>query len=274
VDDTRTAVDAAAELAAAPLYTRLDAGDVISAAVPPEWTRETLDLERYGDEPRRHCGTIRVYDAPGFVQAVKDRALGVEELKLYADEEHTALVAVLNDDTTSSPGWRDYRVELALRKRPEWTHWRARDGVLMDQEAFATHVEDGVDELVRPGAAEMLDLAQTFHATTSARFKGGHRLASGARQFVYEEEVDATAGSSGDVSIPEQLELAIRPFFGSDRYEVKARFRFQLRGGDLALGYKLNRPDDVERAAFTAVAEHVAAELDVTAVAGSAPAAR
>lgn len=273
-DDRRTDVDAAAELSAQPVYTRLDAGEVVSAAVPPDWTRETIDLERYADTPRRSAGTVRVHDSAGFVAAVQKRAPGVEELTLYADEETTALVAVLNDDTSVTPGWRDYRVELSLRKRPEWVHWRSLDGHLVSQERFAAHVEDGLEELVRPGAAEMLDLAQTFHATTAARFKGGHRLASGARQFVYEEDVDASAGPGGEVAIPETFELAVRPFFGSDRFAVDARFRFTLKAGDLSLGYKLNRPDDVERAAFLAVVTAVGAELDLPPIAGAAPAAR
>lgn len=270
-DDRRTDVDAAAELAAVPFVVRsFDDLDVVVS--PPGWESETFDREPYLDRPRRPAGTIYVHDAGGFVEAVRQR--GYQSVALYGDEEKTALVAVLNDDFGTTPGWRDYRVELRLRKRPEWVHWRSLDGELVAQERFAAHVEDGLDELVRPGAAEMLDLAQTFHATTAARFKGGHRLASGARQFVYEEEVDASAGAGGELSIPETLELAVRPFYGSDKYAVDARFRFQLKAGELRLGYKLNRPDDVERAAFLAIVETVAGELSLSPVAGAAPAER
>lgn len=241
--------------------------------LPEGHTHELIDLERFTDNPRRPLGTVKVHDAAGFVEAVQQRRHTVDPV-VYADEETMALVAVLNDDHAVAAGWRDHRVQLASRRRPEWEHWRKLDGHLVDQEAFATHVEDGLAELVSPAAAVMLDLAQTFHATTSARFKGGHRISSGARQLVYEEEIDAAAGTGGDVAIPDAIELAVRPFFGAERYQVTGRFRFNLRGGALTLGYKLDRPDDVERAAFAAVRDEVATGLSLTAIAGVAPAAR
>lgn len=268
-----TEAEAVATLAAdADVY---DVAEHVQLLTLPEGhTHSLVDVERYVDQPRRSVGTIQVHDAAGFAEAVKQRQWDEHQLAVYADEETMALVAVLNDDAGGSPGWRDHRVSLTLRRRPEWEHWKKKDGHLIDQEAFATHVEDGLAELVAPGAAEMLDLAQTFHATTSARFKGGHRISSGARQLVYEEEIDATAGTGGDVAIPDTIELAVRPFFGAERYAVTGRFRFNLKGGTLTLGYKLDRPDDVERAAFAAIRDAVAADLGVTAIAGVAPAPR
>lgn len=267
-----TEAEAVAKLAAAAGQTEV--GDGLRLVTLPEGhTHELLDLESFTANPRRPLGTVQVHDADGFVGAVQQRVHTAAPV-IYADEERMALVAVLNDDHAATAGWRDHRVQLALRRRPEWEHWRKLDGHLVDQEAFATHVEDGLAELQAPGAAVMLDLAQTFHATTSARFKGGHRISSGARQLVYEEEIDATAGTSGDVAIPDTIELAVRPFFGAERYAVTGRFRFNLRGGVLTLGYKLDRPDDVERAAFAAIRDAVATELTLTAIAGVAPAPR
>lgn len=247
--------------------------DVVTVATPQEWELHTIDPEQYRATPRRSRGTVSVHDAAGFAQAVQQRC-GVDPdfpAVVYADEELMTLVAVLNDDYAADPGWRDYRVQLAVRKRPEWTHWRRADGNLMNQEAFAEHIEDGLAELVNPAPGVMLDIAQTFSASTSGRFKGGHRLADGRRQFVYEEDLEASAGDSGTVAVPETIELAVRPFFGADRFAVTARFRFRLRGGELTLGYKLDRPDDVERAAFGAITEAVASSLNLTPIAGPAP---
>jgi uncharacterized protein YfdQ (DUF2303 family) len=262
----------ARESAAGTAAVDTDRGRVFGVVLPPEWEHRLVDVEKYAPQPRRACGTVAVHTADAFAAAVKQRADdAVGPPIVYADEERTALVAILNDDHGAFAGWRDHRVVLSLRKRPEWTHWRNKDGQLMDQEAFANHVEDGLDELRDPSPTAMLDLAQTFHATGNARFKGGTRLANGVRQFTWEEQIDATAGTAGDVGIPETLTLAVRPFFGAELIEVTARFRFTLRSGELKLGYKLNRPDDVERFAFTKVVEGVEQLLDVHAIAGSAP---
>lgn len=271
----RTEAEAIAALTREVAPTEVTAG-VLHVAFPPEWTDRTIDLQQYQEHPRRPVATVKVHDAAGFVAAVTQRISDEDgPAVVYADEERTALVALLNDDHGLGAGWRDHRVELALRRRPEWTHWMSLDGQMVNQEQFASHIEDGLAEIVDPSAADMLDLAQTFHATTSARFKGGHRLASGARQLVYEEEIDASAGDQpGTLAIPEWITLTMRPFFGAEKYEVRARFRFKLAAGNLTLGYKLERPSDVERAAFGDVRDAVAEELKLTPIAGVAPSPR
>lgn len=272
-DDTRTTVDAAAELAAEPAVLPVDAGGAETFLLPPGWSHEEHDHEPYAARPRRPRGAVHVHDADSFIAAVTRRQQPDLAPVIYADEEHVALVAVLNDDEADLAGWRDYRVELSLRRTKEWQHWLAADGQLLAQEAFADHVERGLNELREPDSATMLELAQTFHATTSGRFKGGHRIASGARQVVYEEEIDASAGATpGTVTLPDVILLAVRPFYGADLYEVRARFMFRLRDGKLTLGYRIDRPHEVERAAFGDVRSRVGAGLpEAGVIAGPAP---
>jgi uncharacterized protein YfdQ (DUF2303 family) len=120
----------------------------------------------------------------------------------------------------------------------------------MGQEDFAEHVEDGLDEIVDPDGAYMLELAQTFHAHTNVEFGQAVVLASGERQFTYVENTSAQAGKRGELTIPKELKLGIAPFEGTQPYKVIARLRYRLQGGTLKLGYKLVRPLDVQRAAF------------------------
>jgi uncharacterized protein YfdQ (DUF2303 family) len=259
-----------------------DDAPVVTTIVPTGWDLETLDTEQYAERPRRPRGTVQVHDAAGFIRSVRRRAAGTPtaggwDVVLYANEETKQLVAVLNDDAATTgemvADWRDYRVELALRPRPEWKHWRKLNEQYVDQEAFAEHVELGLAELIAPPAAEALEIAQTFQATVGTRFGSGIRLQTGVRQFTFEETVDAHAG---ELQIPEELVLAVAPFYGAPKYEVRARFRFRLRAGELRLGYLLNQPDEVERAAFNDVVTAVANDLDLeeSLVAGIAPSAR
>lgn len=238
----------------------------LAVALPPEWTVQDVDLERDLDRPRRPRGTVHVHDAASFAGAITQR--GAEEATIYADDGSNALVAVLNDDQ-GAPGWRDYRVALALVATPEWTRWRNRDGMQMDQAAFAEHIEDSLAELQEPAPADMLEIAQRFHATTSARFKTAQRLASGETQFAYEEELEATAGT---LAIPERIKLVVAPFVGTARYELGAWLRYRVKREAFTIGYKLDRPQDVERAAFADIRQQVQELLpDLRVIAGPAP---
>ncbi len=148
---------------------------------------------------------------------------------------------------------------------------------MVGQETFASHIEDGLAELVSPNAAEVLEIAQTIHATTTASFKQGTRLASGRIQFKYEEEGSASAGRDGLLSIPETLELAVAPFLGSPALKVNARFRYRTGPKGLLLGYKLERPHVTERAAFLAVRDQITGtfeglETKIVMLAAEAPA--
>lgn len=249
-------------------------------------TIQLYDLEKYQDRPRRPRGTIEVHNGESFVKAVEQRrvvsamqgsagdgessALDYEPISLYSDEDRMALVAILNDDQGPDAGWRDHRVQLQLRKTPAWQRWVRGQG-LKSQEEFALAIEAGEEEIVEPSPADMLSLAETFHATTSSRAKMGSKLANGKRQLVFEEDIDAKAGEDGTIVIPEKFRIAVRPFFGGERYEVTCRLRFRLREAKLVIGYELVRPDDVERAAFNDVVDEASRMLDVRPVAGPAP---
>lgn len=226
-------------------------------ALPPGWRLEKTDHRPDQAAPKRSAQQVVVHDATSFLAAVTQRRTGT--VIVYADESTNELVALLNDDLGEAPGWRDYRVALGLRATPEWTHWRGKDGVLMNQEKFAEHVEDGITELVEPEAATMMEIAQTFHATTKAKFRTARRLSSGEQQFAYDEEVEATAGT---IEIPERLKLVLCPFYGTSRYEVGAWFRYRLTRDALTLGYKLDRPHEIERAAFADIRNAVETGLD------------
>lgn len=280
-DEARTEAEAIAAMGAEPESFGVTAGEAEQVILPPGWSRQLVDHEVFAPTPRRTHGQVVVRDSDGFVQAVNQRKTGA--IALYADEGDQGsydpqrlpvLVAVLNDDHGDAPGWRDHRVVLGLRRRPEWIHWRTADGRLLEQKAFATHIEDGLREIVAPSPADMLDMAQHFQATTDAKFKGGQRLATGERQFMYDETVVASAGHEGQITIPDEFLLEVAPFYGADARQVRASFRFQLRQAELQLGYKLDRPDETEREAFAELCERVASSLAVPLIAGVAPSPR
>lgn len=269
----RSEADAVAELAprTAVLPVSNDNLELVLVTEPPGWSRELLNLESFGPAPHRSRGTPEVIDANSFVAELRRRGHLEQAAIVYSDERRGKLVGILNDDAVGISGWRDYRVEYALSPTPEWKHWREGSGKDFGLEDFARHIEDGLDEIVSPSAADMLELAQTFHAQTDATFKQANRLATGASTIVYEENVSATAGAAGQLEIPAELSLSIAPFYGSQEVPVTAWFRYRLRSGHLVVGYKLQKPQDIERDAFAAIVGKVR-ELDPALVIVNGPA--
>jgi uncharacterized protein YfdQ (DUF2303 family) len=131
---------------------------------------------------------------------------------------------------------------------------------LSDQLQQLVFIEDHRADIQSPPAADLLELAQTFQATTKVSFKSGSVLKSGQRQLQYVEETQASAGQKGNISIPDEFQLALRVYEGAEVADaVTARLRYRIDGdGRLGLMFVLDQLPDVVNAAF----EGVIAQLD------------
>lgn len=235
---------------------------VYSVIVPEGARRETVTIHEFLDAPNRVKGAYRPATVEAFMAYVQEHVDKVGTTTVWVHPTAGRVRALLNDSGPDSPGWADHRAELDLIQAPEWTHWLSRNGVLGSQEEFAEHIEDGVAQIVEPSAADMLEIAQSFHASQAATIRHARRLDSGQVNVVYDEQIDATAGQQGELSVPTEFKLAIPPFVGEEPYEVTARLRFRLRSSNLTIGYRLDQPEAVVRDALSKIAERLASEFE------------
>lgn len=242
----------------------LDPNTPEALIVPAGATLEVPPLREWRERPVRRVGVYRPATVEAFTAYVGWLAYP-EQTTVWVHPTSGAVWGVLDDNGTE-PGWGDHRAELQLTVTPEWAYWSKRDGEMLGQEAFAEHIEGGLEEIVEPDSATMLEVAQTFHAASSAQFRSSTRLASGEQRFQYDEEIKASAGATGDITVPTMVLLAIAPFIGEDRYKIAARFRFRLSAGKLTLGYVLDRPDSVKRDALEGIASRLAEKFPRTFV--------
>lgn len=257
-----TEAGAVAEIAyAAAGTTDVEPGQILSA-VSTGGVIRMMDTIEYAAQPRRKRGIVVAHDAPAFIAYLSKHAL--EETEVWADIANQQLVAVINAPGVSNSGWGDHRVALALRKTPAWVAWAKYDRQFMAQVLFAEHVEERLIDFVTPLGAEMLELSQSFKAHKNVKFESSKRLTSGETTLEYREQTEATAGKKGDVAIPDIFTLALSPFDGCDAYKVKARLRYRITDGTLSLGYVLERPEDVLRAAFDDIVTAVDGGIDAS----------
>lgn len=242
-----------------------------SVVVPQGGTQVVIDtnrlLEPYQATPRRKKGTVALTTAASLTQYFNVHKVAGSEV--FADWRSRKAVAVLNDHAEADAGWGDHRAVLTLVATPEWEKWWGKDTTWMSQADFAEHITDTAADVVSPDTADLLEMAETFSATKSVNFKSGHRLKDGQRQLTYVENIDASAGTYGDVTIPDSILLKLAPFDGADAVEIGARVRYRIDGGNLRIGYVLDRPDLVLRGAFDQVIGAVEEQTGITALRGT-----
>ncbi|MFD9992067.1 DUF2303 family protein, partial [Bacillus cereus] len=194
--------------------------------------------EKHADEPYRARGESTVADVRSFVTL-----LGMDEhhgSTIFADEKRARLTAVVNFH-----GWRDHCVSLQLTHSDQLRRWMNANGKLYSQADFVEFIEDSLSDLIEPTAADMLELAQSFQATKSVEFDAGVRLASGAVQFRYHEDVQAKAGRAGEIEVPSTFMLAIPVWRGGARIHFQANLRYRIGRDGLQLGFKVLTLDDI-----------------------------
>lgn len=220
-----------------------------------------IDTDEYAAAPRHRKAARVVTDAASFVAYVnRHRVAGTE---IYAHTNTSSVIAVIDSHQSSdgpepaTAGWQKHTVRLALEKSKAWLAWEAADGKLLVQGDFADFLDDRYLDVIEPSAAQMIDIARTFQAKTNVNFESGIREASGDVHLNYVEDTKAKAGQKGDIEIPSRIQLALRPYVGGPIYSLWASFRYRLNGGDLRLGFKLERPENVLDAAFADIVTEI-----------------
>lgn len=249
------------------VYAVLDADGAVQITETPGYKQRRehdWEVER-SDRPEWVDRKVTLLDVDSFADYVLRNTLdGVAyqysagALELWADLDNRRVLAILD----GYHGRRQHTATLSLPLSREWGEWSAIDGKLMGQVEFAQFVEDHLSTIAAPDGGLLLDVCQTLEATVGAQFRQQTILASGQRQFRYEETVEAKAGVKGDLTIPGELTLALRPFQGSEPVQIAARFRYRPGGSDgLALGVRLAEPQAALEDAFAAVVAQVQARI-------------
>lgn len=238
---------------------------------------DELDLEAHRPLPSQKRGAVDVA-TPAALVAYAQRHLDEDATTLWGNIDGGRITVVLNDHADriggGDAGWADHRASLQLQRTPEWKAWTGIDSRWLSQTELAEFLEEHLLEVTDPDGSTLLEVTQTFHATTGAHFKSSQQLHSGEQRLVYEEDVQASAGRSQHVEIPTDLTVRLRPWLGVDPVDIAAKFRFRVRDGGLSLGVKLLYLDDVSRTAVEDALGQVAGELGLPAIEGTAPAAR
>lgn len=219
------------------------------------------DLEAHLEAPLRARGAATVHDPGDFARYVQ-RIADPHHTSVWADIDKGAVTALLDDHAAvDMPGWRSHTVRLDLQSDPDWTTWMTYDNKLLSQVSFAELLEQQMHTIIAPAAADIYEVATTLQAKRTVSFASGVKLKSGDIQFTFNEETSAKAGQKGQVEIPDTFTLRLAPFAYTAPVELTAKLRYRIVEGDLKVGYKLLRPLEIRRDAFSAIVGDIRGQL-------------
>lgn len=237
-----------AQLAVEP--TRLEPGQVY-LVMGEDGNQRVVDTLKYSEHPARTIADREVRDIRSFLTYL-DKHSVEGQTEVYADPTTSKIVAVIDahGPAGTHAGNQAHVLSLGLVHTNPWLKWKALDGKELTQLQFANFIEENAADIMDPTPATMLELAQHFQGATKVDWKSGQRLANGQVQLGYEETVEARAGQKGDLEIPAEFAIVLRPYVGGEPYKVRARFRYRLAGGNVHMTYLLDRPEAVLENAF------------------------
>ena len=211
--------------------------------------------------PLRCETTVELHDARSFAEYVNK--FSDDDTAIFVDKEKARFVAVLDyHKETAQPRHGEHRAIYTCPKTKEWDVWTRNSGNKMGQVDFALFIEDNADEIQNPSSAHMLEVAMSLKADIKTTFRSATRLDNGQVQFTYNENINGTAGATGQLTIPQEIEVIMTPFQGGPSYTRLARFRYRIKEGELLMWYELVRPHRVLEEAVADTLEQIKKQIN------------
>lgn len=266
-----------AELASAGMAVNTAVGNTPFVVIPDGYKIGSLaDMVQNdrSERPHRIKQAVEVWDAAGFVTYLLN--FRDANSRVFADVNAATVTAILDyhefadsieGQEGNAPRWGSHKLTLSLKKSPEWLLWIASNKKLMDQDTFATFVEDNAPDIIEPSSATMKEMATDLHETHEMNYGSTATAANGSKKLVYTQDNKSTFGKS-ETTMPEAFKVAIPVYVGGGLVQLVARLRWRVAGGKVSFWYDLLRADAAERAAFDATRAEIAGAIEAPIISG------
>lgn len=216
--------------------------------------------------PARTQEAREVLDVPSFIEYF-NKFKQADETIIFASEATRKITAIFDYHTASHPAHADHSLKLNLIHSDEWKKWTSIDRKTLTQRELAEFIEDNLQHIQEPAAAELLEIAKTLQATKKLNFRQSQELSNGQVQLTFHEEVNGQAGAAGQLSIPKEISVGLRIFKGQQPYKVTFRFRYKVDGeGTLSFALLMNNKETLLEDAFTTVVNEIEQALNIKAI--------
>lgn len=257
-----------------------------------QWIKAKPLLDELRDYPERRTGTATFTELASFIAHTK-RFAKLEKSVIFADVDPDAETAKLTcvvdyhgQGYDSKADWLRHRSTYAFPFSPEWQAWSGKDGVEMDQRAFAEFIEANIQDVISPSdagpgildftqrlavecatPAALLQVSRGLQVRVNDRVHQAVTLASGECQVQYVTEHQDQAGAP--LKVPGAFLLGLPVFRGGDAFQVAARLRYRVNGPKITWLFELWKPERCVDIAVKEAAEKTATETGLPVLFGS-----
>lgn len=174
-------------------------------------TGEAKSLEHLLDKPTRQKTSRTLLTLEAFNEYVKRFKKEASSVYVLPYGGGFKIVAEIDHRSETETAWDDHAVTLSLEPSESLLHWKGENNKRLSQEAFADLLEERTQDIAKPAAGEILDIARTLHVTRNLSVKSCVRSKPGENCLSY-NVADGIKAGDGTVDIPTEFTIDLAPF--------------------------------------------------------------
>jgi uncharacterized protein YfdQ (DUF2303 family) len=155
---------------------------------------------------------------------------------------------------------------LTLQYSKEWQTWTGQNERLLKHVDFAAFLEENAFDVVSPAGADLLELCRDLQVRSDVHFSSSVRMGDRV-SLTFSKDEDAT--TKQDMSLPTEFLLSIPVYFNEPAVAVRCFMRRKIDDGELLLGFKMIRAENIRQQDFQRIVGEVEANTTLDAVYGT-----
>jgi uncharacterized protein YfdQ (DUF2303 family) len=213
------------------------------------------------DYRKRAMGTDIAEDLASFIDIVT--RFQNDTSAIFASQAENKIVAVLNHDPASGQateygGWKDRLAVYQLSLSTELNYWKEVRN-FVTQERFSEFLEERANDIIRPEAAKVLDVANNLSLTETMEFSSKKKMSNGDHQLVFKKD---TATS---IEVPGKITIQVPLYEGDIRVNLEGLLRYRVTNGQLVFQVLFPDLEALMRAQFRDIVDRLRAVSAITA---------
>ena len=169
--------------------------------------QKVQNLEQYLAAPTRIDEKRKFDDLRGFVGYVND----YKTANTVAFASRERIQVIFDYHAKDAPQWGSHAIEFTYKRSQRWQLWERNNNQWKSQEDFADFLDSGLEEIVDPSQASVLELVKNFRATVNAEAES--QISADGTNFSYRQTIKGGAKKT-DITIPDFLTVQVSPFDG------------------------------------------------------------
>ena len=212
------------------------------------YMHKDLELASLPYEDEAHIAPVRAQVPVGNLEAwAKYVSRYGDPATTFATYSEHGLNAVLDYHTPDAPGRAQWVVYYEFNLSPQFQRWYTPIvlGQVIDHQTFVELLEDGMEAIVTPEAAAVMDIVRMMRVTYEVDGGYGDTARTGRRPLSFNADTQIRGSRSGEVELPSHVTIQANVLQGGDSDSVM-RMQVRLRtivDEDGQLSFRLSAPD-------------------------------